>query len=675
MRSAIDSFIDHAVWKDTHRARLIPMGESAETARFRAGQIIFNQFHPANQFSFLTEGTVEHEARAQDNVEPWRIGRLSWRWAALGWGGFLPPQRHMTTVRACTDVELITWRHEDLANIFYADPDLAVSFFHIILDSIGKQLDSIRSEREISHSRMPIDELLLKATNRAQPGRFAPGLINVLRRSPFFEQFDDDVLEHLAHDAQLRWVEKGTLIVAQGARVETISVLAAGNIACYFSNDDDELCGIDRYRSITPGSIVGGIPDLDRNYRAEANAIATSDCWIYELSVPSIKTLLVSDPEFGRSFMQRCLVRCAHLLAVARVPRDTPTEERETAKIKSILSQYQARIPVTSELHKIPHLLSHNLTVANALACLNTVAETGDYAERAVARSCSDVLSGVQSELHFYRDVLDTYAHVTSAPEETPAETLRKTCDEKMSIAFGHLESAVVGREHLPVDSGFITIINHLSCPAYYQLPNDYHFSFDTAFVSALLYARYHDSPVRVVRESPGVEYGHNLFYSRLGHITVPTHESDIENISPETLRSLRREAFESLSRQGREVLARGSNLLICPEGQSQPASNSPAKFYSGAFRLALEAEVEPYVLPIALAGFDRRYKDSRLVAIIQKPFRLSEAMAADGETDLRRFLDSYRQTFAIAVRDAQDLSRKPHDAIDSGDRAQRRTA
>ncbi len=675
MSSAIDSFIDHAVWNDTHRARLIPIGESAELTRFRAGQIIFNQFHPANQFSFLADGMIEHEARAQDDGEPWRMGRLSWRWAALGWSGFLPPYRNMTTARACTDTELVTWRHEDLANAFYADPSLAVSFFHMILASICRQFESIRDERGVYGSRMQIDELLLKPATPTHSRRFAPRLISVLRRSAFFEQFADNALEHLAGNATLRYVERGTQIVTQGAHVNNIGILATGRVACYFSSDADESYEIDRFRSIVPGSIVAGIPELDGSYRAEANAIATSDCWIYELPVGTVRTLLASDPEFGRSFMQRHLVRCAHLLAVARVPPSSLTEDRETAKIKSILSHYQTRVPVTSELHKIPHLLSHNLTVANALACLNTVAETGTYAERAVARSCSDALTGIQSELHFYRDVLDTYAQVANAPEETPAQTLRMSCDKSMSAAFEHLQSTVVGREYLPRDSGFITIINHLSCPAYYELPNEYHFSFDTAFVSALLGAHYGESPVRVVRESPNAEYGHNLFYSRLGHITVPTHESEIENVSPETLRALRREAFESLSRSGCDVLSRGGNLLICPEGQSQRASNSPAKFYSGAFRLALEADVEPYILPIALAGFDQRYKDSLLVAIIQKPFKVSEVMTAAGQTDLRQFLDSYRQTFAIAVREAQGLSRNVHSDLSDASRAARRSA
>ena len=238
-----------------------------------------------------------------------------------------------------------------------------------------------------------------------------------------------------------------------------------------------------------------------------------------------------------------------------------------------------------------------------------------------------------------------------------------------------HERLNLAGREHLPRTSGFITIINRLGCPTYYKFPNEYHFSFDTAFVSALLSAHYGESPVRVVRESPNAEYGHNLFYSRLGHISVPTHESEIENGSPETLRSLRREAFESLSRRGREVLSDGGNLLICPEGQSQRASDSPAKFHSGAFRLALEAGVEPYILPIALAGFDQRYKDSLLVALIQQPFKVSEAMAADDQNDLRQFLDGYRRTFAIAVKEAQRLSRSAGTTLAESDRGERISA
>ena len=64
-------------------------------------------------------------------------------------------------------------------------------------------------------------------------------------------------------------------------------------------------------------------------------------------------------------------------------------------------------------------------------------------------------------------------------------------------------------------------------------------------------------------------------------------------------------------------------------------------------------------LLLTAIAGFDRRYKDVRLVAHVQAPFRLSEAMARLGTDDLREFLDRYRAVFAAAVSEAQRSSRR----------------
>lgn len=240
------------------------------------------------------------------------------------------------------------------------------------------------------------------------------------------------------------------------------------------------------------------------------------------------------------------------------------------------------------------------------------------------------------------------------APVGTEAALLRSRCDLSLAAAFAHLQTEIVGMAHLPQQTGHVVIMNHLSCPAYYRLPNNYHFSFDTAFVSVLLNAVYGASPIRVVRQSPGAEYGHNLFYSRLGHITVPTAESGLEASDPEYLAEVRRESAEIFFQRGREALSRGDNVLICPEGRSQLTADSPARFYSGAFRLAQTAEVEPLIVGVALAGFGRRYKDTRLVAVVQPPFRLSEAMRNEGTDNLRTFLDGYRSRFAQAVGYAQ---------------------
>ena len=539
--------------------------------RRASGDLLFKRFHPADQFLLLCSGSVGHETSAETEGESWPMGNVSWLWAALGWSGFLPPQRYGTTARAHGPVELLRWQHEDLARIFYSDPLLAVSFFRIVLDSVRRQFEWIRAERLAAQTGGFVHHRPPARSDAGSSESFAPGLNSALRRSAFFQRFDDAILRRLAAGAE-----------------------------SFFSARSDAGQRLVRFVSLPArGGIAAGIPSSTSGFRAEATVRAISSCWFYRIPTDSIEDLITSNPEFGRSFMQRQLARLAHLVTAARLPRPRPDEEPEIVALKSVLQQNQARIPVTSELHKVPHLLAHRLTTESALGCLDALRRKGSYAERAIARICADALAGIQAEVRFYGDVLDAYAAVIDAPEDVQPAALRQRCDEIMARAFGHLSTEIRGSEHLPGSPGNIFIINHLCCPAYYQLPNDYHFSFDTAFVSVLL----------------------TTYYG--------------------------------------EALGRGENVLICPEGQCQKSANSPARFYSGAFRLAQKAATEPWIVPIAIAGFDRRYKDVRLVAHVQAPFRLSEAMARLGTDDLREFLDRYRAVFAAAVSEAQRSSRR----------------
>ena len=101
MTSAIDAFLDHPIWRDTHRARLIPLGETAKVRRHEPGGILFKRFHPADQLLLLRKGSVGHETGGDGEGPSWPMGNVAWPWAALGWSGFLPPRRNGTTARIC----------------------------------------------------------------------------------------------------------------------------------------------------------------------------------------------------------------------------------------------------------------------------------------------------------------------------------------------------------------------------------------------------------------------------------------------------------------------------------------------------------------------------------------------------------------------------------------------
>lgn len=656
MAGDIDRLLRHPVWRGANLSRLIPLADSAHEIEVAPDDILFRRFHPACDFYLLCAGEIEHETEDAAGAVP--AGSVSWPWAAVGWSGFLSPQRYTTTARATSPLRLLAWRHDDLATCFYADPGIAIAFLKIVVDSVWRQLETARTARIAAVPASDIAAPVRAPNDEAPARRFVPSALSILRRSAFYEQFDDSSLVSLAESATLSQFDTGAVICSQDALLRGVPVLVRGTASGFFEDQPRGSATGSHFRSISGlGAVVAGVPRSDGTTRAESTIVASAPCAVYWISADAIDAHLQRDPEFGRSYMQRNLARISNLLSAARVSASDAGEEPEIAAVSRLLRHSQTRIPVNSELNKLPHLLGNSLTVPNALAVLRTVRETGCYDERSLARSCEEQLTGIRREAQFLRDVLDAYVTVVEAPPSATPNVLRDQCDTQVARAFEHLDREIHDEHKLPAESGNVFIINHLGCPPYYEFPNGYHFSFDTAFISVALSRRYGHAPVRVVRQSPGAEYGHNLFYSRLGHIEVPTLESGIESTDPGEIEALRRRASEHLVTRGIDCLTAGQNVLMCPEGQSQRAADSPARFYSGAFRLALAMRPEPLIVPIAIAGFDRRYKDSRLVAVVGDPFRVSDRLEQSCDTDLRAFLDSYREEFAIGVREAQTLS------------------
>ena len=169
-----------------------------------------------------------------------------------------------------------------------------------------------------------------------------------------------------------------------------------------------------------------------------------------------------------------------------------------------------------------------------------------------------------------------------------------------------------------------------------------------------ILDPRYGDSGIRVVRHSRGTEYGHQAYYDRLGHIAVYTHESDRIEETEAQRRSRRNQFFETAGR----YLRAGTNLILSPEGTSYWTEDSPGPFRPGAFRLAASLRPEPWIVPIAVANFDRRVHSTACAAIVKPPFKVSSVLPDPHDRDeLRRFLNRVREAFASYVEEARRLA------------------
>lgn len=650
----LDSLARHRVFSELSPHRLIPLLEAAHCQTFDAGTMVFEQFHPASTFYLLCEGTAMQARLGRERTNSVQRTLLDWPDAALGWSGFLPPHRYGSTILATTDLTLLGWQHEDLAANFYSDPELGIRFFDIVLDSVRRQFEYLRQWR-IGSSHALFDPPAADSTGarRSVVGRAD----SCLQRSPFFAAFDDEAISALSSIAKLESYLAGECIVHQDSPVDGILVLAAGRCSLAFETADRE--HLRPFRRIRDRSaVVAGLPDAEGRFHSEAGAWAETDCWIYRLPAAALRRLQYEDPEFGRAFQQRLLVRLAGLIGAVEFVQDDTSSEPEVTAVETTLANNQARLPVTSDLFKIPYLLRNQLTVGNAFAVLGRVQATGRYHERVLAAQCQELTENLAAEHAFYQAVLDICDQVSGADESLAAEEVRNLGDRLAVDAFANLDCRVSGLDKLPANGAQIIVMNHLACPEYYQLPNGYHFSFDTAFVSSLIWQRKGRSAVRVVRESPGAEFGHNIFYRRLAPITVPTLESGIQVDDPAEFAALRREAGARFGQLGKQALASGTSLLICPEGQSQEETMTPGRFHSGAFRLA--ADTKCPIVPIAIAGFGRRYKDGPLAAIVGDPVKVDVNRGGDddaGTGALREWIDDFHQVFAGLIRDAQAVA------------------
>jgi hypothetical protein len=197
-------------------------------------------------------------------------------------------------------------------------------------------------------------------------------------------------------------------------------------------------------------------------------------------------------------------------------------------------------------------------------------------------------------------------------------------------------------------------ILNHLISHPYHVLANGFEFALDTHFVSAMiLEPRYGDGGVRVVRRGRGEEHGHHSYYDRLGHLYVYTSESDALLESQEDVIA-RRECFNKMAG---DYLRAGQNLIICPEGISNWGKDSPSEFKKGTFHLAASQHPEPLIVPIALANFDKRLKNSAFAAVVHEPFYLRNKCDPDDTRSLNSFLHDFRRVYRDYVTEAQALA------------------
>lgn len=622
--------------------------------RLKKDQSLTQQFAKANHFYLLKTGTVTFSLALDDSRGEILVGESNEKGAPIGWSGFNPPGRYATTVMvASNSATFIKWTHDQLRELFNSDPEAGTLFLREVCANARNLIKGAINKLSSVGPSLPITESLKPEEFTVTQQSPDEDLIKFLRKSSFFEVFEEAPLEFLAQGVERRIYQANDTIYEQGGDPDGMYILGNGKVRfSYFDAHEESIS----FRQInTPGYLVGwgGVINLPNMI----NAHAVRESLVYYISKESLSRILKLNPTSAPMFFRRLLWLISHQLQAIRARIIASRFNHEITAIGNLIDQNSAKLDLWSPLHKIPHLLDDKLTVGDALDTLEHLKSKGSALEKNIANTAWELLEEIRKEHDFYNGLVNVYNSVVKAPEQLPPDEIRKTNALEYQKLFDAGNYFIAGEENLPDQPGNIFIYNHLRNHPYNTLPNQFQITLDSHFISAMILMRkYGDPGLRIVRIGMSKEYAHQEYYQRLGHIDVFTEESGKKNSKQ------KKQVRQMFFNEAGSHLMSGGNLIISPEGNSYSTEETPGPFKPGAFKLALSMKKEPWIVPIAVANFDKRVRNNRFGCIILPPFKASEYISnAEDKLEMNDFLKDYQSKYKDYVAKAISASKKTH--------------
>ncbi len=622
---------------------------------FSYGQVIIQQYAKAETFYMLIEGQVSFYLSLDGIGQELNVGKTNDPLTPIGWSGFSLPKRFATTVKASSPrVKVYRWDIYELMDWLESHEEDSIDFLQLIcMESwnLVKKSTEVLSKYSVNLIQYESNSTTEEFQSTETPEE--EDIIQFLIRSPFFEVFDESSLTHIAQYIERRQYRTGDYVYEQGKDSEGTYLLTAGKVTFSFIDDSNSQMN---FRNITtPGFMVGWSAAM--NKPNIISAVAGQESIIYFIPNECIQDLIKVSPGFAMTFYQRLLWLIGHQLQAIRTRLISVKFNREVIAIRNLIEHNSTKLDLNSPLHKVPHLLENKLTIRDGLQLLKQIKINGSTLEKNLSALSLDLVSELQKEHRFYKRLVKVYQTVAHAEAYLSPAGVRKLSAEAFIEAWEGVPTIIKGIENLPDKPGNIFIYNHLRNHPYNTLPNSFQVTLDSHFISSLiLYKRYKDPGIRIVRIGKGAEYGHQDYYQRLGHIDVYTRES--EPNEDEANKKLARRAFYE---KASDYLYNGLNLIISPEGTSYPTDSSPGAFKPGAFRLALNMNPEPFIIPISIANFDKRIRNNIFSCVIHKPFKMSDYVKDPMNKEaMRIFLDDYQVKYRGYVEEAIDLPKNP---------------
>jgi CRP-like cAMP-binding protein len=439
--------------------------------------------------------------------------------------------------------------------------------------------------------------------------------------SPFLEGFDPRDLAELARRATLVGFDESERVFTQGNPATCLYLLVAGTVELSVGGMGGGPALV--VQTVTHQGYPIGWSAMVEPHVYRATATARRPTRLLAIGREALEHRARANPGFGMTLMRAVVGMVGDRLRATRTRLIARRYDDSVVAIRDLLDQSGPRLSVASPLHRLPYYLEHRLTLADAFLTLDTLRRHGDPVERELAGLCADLLVRARLELDFYQQLQAIYQSVAGAAPTASPEEVRLQSTLAFRRLFLGTRHRIEGWEHLPERPGHIFIMNHLDNHPDSLLPNNFVLTLDTHFVSSMVvFERYGEAPLRVIRRSRRDEYGHQQFYDRLGYVTTFSGNADAGDDDPHGSPEARRRRF--LDAAGAH-LEEGRNLVICPEGACTSTERSPLRFRPGAFRLAAHVHPEPLLVPVAVANFDKKLTTTTIASVVHEPFRLSD--------------------------------------------------
>lgn len=658
---AVETLRQLAFFRGLRKDVLQTMADAATLVEFENDAWVVKQHDRAIALYLLLSGSVQFLIEVEGSGKL-LVGVGHETGLVIGWSVFRPPFRYLSDVRCEGECRLLRLPHHVIDELIQNDPASTLILLRHVNESLASRLESERArllETADPYSSSPenLPDPILQTDLPWTPADLQSSqvMLDFLAHSALFEGVAPRVLDWLAHQAIVKTFAPNTELFHQNSIADTLYLLVDGRVGfSYCELGGDQCVFLRALEGI--GDPIGWSALVDpRRYRTSAFAIDLTH--VVALPSDSLERLCEQEPALGVRILQRVLQTISSRLRFTRVRLLARRYGTQLQAIRALLDQAAETLPVTSPLHKIPHLLENRLTLADAFHALELTRAHGDPAERSLAELALEMLHGVHRELEFYQGLQAAYVAVASAPRDMPARKIRQRSMEAFVGLFQGLSWRIEGADRLPDRPGNIVIMNHLENHMDTMLPNAFRLTLDSHFVSAMiLYPRYGEAPVRVVRKPEMGWFGYQQYFDRLDYLYVYPGDVDEEDLDRAVTREKRQREFIERATQH---LSAGRNLLIAPEGRCSSTESSPGTFRPGAFRLAVSVDPEPLIVPVAVANFDKQLTRTTTAAIVFPPFRLSEHIGDPADPQaMRRFIERLQSDYRGYVRQTIELAR-----------------